>query len=250
MIEYFGIKLKDFYISQLLLKKATEGKFKGKLPNLSGNREEVEELIRNDDQLNNFFIISYSNLNFQTMIDFIKYPKTREIFSKEFFMKMGKNVTEFNNYLETSSFGIFPFGKYQKIVFDRNVSIEHPDDMYNAITLKFLNYDSALYNLSIKWCDIVEKYKEYTENVEYIEHHKENIKKLCFEIYYLFVNIVPYFRGSATASKVLLNACLSAFGLRIVRERAEYHAQADWFAFAADNFDDFYSKIDDIFQYY
>ena len=53
--------------------------------------------------------------------------------------------------------------------------------------------------------------------------------------------MVPYSRGSATAGKVLLNACLSAFGF-------DYHKHSDWVAFVSDNFEDFYSKVDKMFM--
>lgn len=65
-------------------------------------------------------------------------------------------------------------------------------------------------------------------------------KKRAYELYYLFANMVPYSRGSAGAAKVLLNVALHIGGFPSVRERAEYARQADWAAFVAPNFEDFW----------
>lgn len=147
-------------------------------------------------------------------------------------------------------------GKYQVLTMNNGfLDIKHPNDLGLYIYYKSSRYyniidklkDTSLYHLSIKWCDIVEQHNNYKLGL-LDPDDLDNIKKLCFEIYYLFVNMVPYSRGSATAGKVLLNACLSAFGFDFVRETPEYHKHSDWVAFVSDNFEDFYSKVDKMFM--
>lgn len=66
---------------------------------------------------------------------------------------------------------------------------------------------------------------------------------MAWEMYYLFVNVVPYWRGSAGAAKVFVNTYLHMFGFPMVKESETYHAQADWVAFASKDFNEFAPKV-------
>lgn len=59
--------------------------------------------------------------------------------------------------------------------------------------------------------------------------------------------MVPYQRGSASTSKVLLNAALYLSGLPMVQEKSPYERQVDWVAMT-NTFEKFYEKIDDYFE--
>ena len=267
IINQIGYNLRLIYRNNLILFKETEGKYKG---NLLFNIPVKEDVIRRtEDEMKGFFNVrEYGNI-YQTVLSKTNYPKIGEIFDN-FFKKNELEVEEIiqsgyysgdvflkqkdlDKYYEKNYNGILQgtkLGKYQVLfLLNGTFSIKHPNYIkdYLSHPSGIQRKDNALYELSIKWCDIVDKHNQYKSgHLEQID--LDDVKKLCFEIYYLFINIVPYNRGSATAAKVLLNACLSAFGFDFVRETPEYNRHADWVAFVSDDFEDFYSKIDIIFM--
>lgn len=277
MLKYFGTNLKYLYGNSLLLFDETKGKYKGKITddiNIS-NDENARKIIQGI----RLFFDTRDNIDlFMTVISLKGYPKLREIFydyfrkndieTKDIIPDSGSFVgdilltpvdgSKFNENMNIVIQGFkegYKVGKYQVLTINNSVlNIKHPNDVglykyyRNNPYHNFIDKikDTALYHLSIKWCDIVEKYNNYKYGL-LDSDDSDNIKKLCFEIYYLFVNMVPYSRGSASAGKVLLNACLSAFGFDIVRETPEYHKHSDWVAFVSDDFENFYSKVDKMF---
>jgi hypothetical protein len=259
IIESIGEILKINYSNNLLLFSKNKGKYKGKIPiSIDKDQDDIEML--NENRIYQFFNLRTSSM--ASAMSLSGYPKLREIFDS-YFRKNNLEVEEYEDDLyhlgtmlklvsqydpfirmKVGRFQILSIGSYG----GSSLSIYHPDELKtyfnnqnNIASIK----NTALYELSLKWCDILNKYNDYKYGVL---DDLDNIKKLCFEIYYLFINIVPYVRGSATAAKVLLNACLSAFGFDYVKETPEYHKQADWIAFVSEDFDDFYSKVDKMFM--
>lgn len=249
MMAHFGEILRLFYLSQLVLKKRTNGNFSGKVPPLDAETSDIDELTRNDPELWKFFVLrSKDDGHFQTPIDVYHYPKTKEIFTKDFFAKhkcaLDDSHIQFLSVYplpSSSNTHYLALGEFQTLVIGYMTSVEHPNEISNAVQYKRVRSDSALFRLSRCWCEIVKQYRSYKSVASTAS--VEELKKLAFEIYYLFVNILPFLRGSAGAGKVLLNSCLSAFDQDIVRETPEYQSQADWFAFAANNFEEFYSQV-------
>lgn len=70
---------------------------------------------------------------------------------------------------------------------------------------------------------------------------------LAFHLYWVFANLVPFKRGSASAAKVVLNAALVYMGFQPVQETKEYARQADWVAFTKANVQDFLEQVDTLF---
>lgn len=91
-----------------------------------------------------------------------------------------------------------------------------------------------------KYCTLI------NSTISEIKNHIK-IEKNAYKMYWIFANLAPYKRGSAGASKVLLNSILFGNGFNMVKEREEYKRQADWMTFFYD-FEDFYTRKDIIFE--
>jgi hypothetical protein len=75
-----------------------------------------------------------------------------------------------------------------------------------------------------KYCTLI------NSTISEIKNHIE-IEKNAYKMYWIFANLAPYKRGSAGASKVLLDSILFGNGFNMVKEREEYKRQADWMTF-------------------
>jgi len=144
----------------------------------------------------------------------------------------------------------------QKYMSDKSffVLVLDDDDSYLSgnIVLSSITYDvnynviQLLHTSPVYFQHLFNMIAALWNSIEYnsiYENNKEELKKLCYKVHWLFANTAPFFRGSASVAKILLNACLIKCGLNIVKESRNYHAQSDWIALLCPNFELYYQKI-------
>jgi len=81
-------------------------------------------------------------------------------------------------------------------------------------------------------------------------YEQMNTNSNPFVIYWLFVNMSPYKRGSASAAKVLVNTLLVLRKKEMVKETVEWRRQADWVALLSPSFEQFveYANVHQLFE--
>lgn len=168
-------------------------------------------------------------------INFIKKFLENEILTNKCFSTKDKDFGEgkslFNLVLDDDS---YLSGKVVLSSIKYNI-----DDELNSLQLI---HTSPIYHpyLFIMIADLWNQIEEY-KNTEY--YGTQVLKKVCYKIGWLFANSSPFYRGSASFSKIIMNACLIKSGFRPLKETAKYHAQSDWIALLSPNFESYYTKI-------
>ena len=141
---------------------------------------------------------------------------------------------------------------YPQLIFIKDSEgfiISSPDNdeiLSKKSLLRIPNEKNRLLMQHISFEEFPKYYTLINSTILEIKNHIE-IEKNAYKMYWIFANLAPYKRGSAGASKVLLNSILFGNGFHMVKEREEYKRLADWMTFFCD-FEDFYTRKDIIFE--
>lgn len=186
-------------------------------------------------KLHEFFKVRINNL--RTFISPTAYPELPNIL---------KDKLDFKKY---EIIDIIMDGKFKKVYRSEDeIYIRVNDSIIMTNEEKYLiiqhtssfKFNEYYKKIGETWCDI--EYKDIKEKKIKIDK-----KRKCYYLYWLIANMVPYKRGSASTSKVLLNSALYLSGYDMVQEKSPYERQVDWIAMV-NTFEEFYKNIKDYFE--
>jgi hypothetical protein len=87
-----------------------------------------------------------------------------------------------------------------------------------------------------------EGFDDYLTEIKEVWERCDNVEE-CYYLHWLISSLTPFCRGSASFSKVILNAALLKCGLPYVKETPEYFKKSDWVALFTPTFDEYYAYI-------
>jgi hypothetical protein len=259
LLGYFGYKLYNFHAMHHVLseKRPYSGRIiypKEHVQNLDMAQNEYYS-VRDNAYGENSQYGSYASPMFYPMVYSLLLPYIEENELKVY----QERTDQSHRYMPYSDLLIVPsdedldkirsgikIGEYQKLSFDYKgyLKVKHPNDIVRLVLRdRTMTLENIIYKLGLKWHELLKIYNKHDISKE----DKDQAHAIAWELYYLFVNAVPYWRGSAGAAKVFLNTCLTMFDFPMVKENDAYKRQADWVAFTSHNFNDFTTKIPSVF---
>jgi hypothetical protein len=250
LVILLGACVLHLYSARDALLEKSEKPFSGNLPYTFDDINRYKKLLVNP---NKFFMTRKVQL--ETILSTSGYPKIQEILASDL-SEYDLTVTttyinpNIGNALVSNKLLSKSIGKYQYLhlklhnLYDSsgNPVLDENGRHKNVNVLYFLHPEnpSFYYNeIGTLYCSFLSNNKPET---------KGEAREIAFRLYYLFVNIVPYSRGSAGAGKVLLNTLLYMSGNQLVKEKIEYTRQADWVAFSCKTPEEFLGKVPEIFE--
>lgn len=235
-------RLWDIFTNCLYDMKANQQKYREIIEGLMCKDKNGEELYKVCDKYDQCEVGSCDNCyqldrysDQAPKINFTREFLDNEVLANNCFSSKEKDFGEgkslFNLVLDDDS---YLSGKMVLSVIKYNIDIE-----LNSLQLIHTSYENFPY-LFIMIAELWNQIEEY-KNTEY--YRTSVLKKICYKIGWIFSNTSPFYRGSASFSKIIMNACLIKSGFSPVKETSIYHGQTDWISLLSPNFDSYYAKV-------